>query len=108
MKKTKRSMSSAIKKDSVLSTYHVQNNSSIHFKMPDGSEVRLYVNEDGTYSSISVNLWDKEEYEYNEETCRYDVGNAIADHDHKHYKNKNGKVDLQIRKTIFTRKQEGK
>lgn len=98
----KRTIHSALKRNGKSKEYKVQNNSYIRFVMPDGSDVELYVNENGTSSSIDINMWDKEQH--NETLRQHDLTHSIANGCSKRYKSENGKVDLTVEQTIFTSK----
>ena len=103
--KMKKTIHSALKRNGKSNEYKVQNNSYIRFVMPDGSDVELYVNEDGTSSFIDINLWNKEQYD--EKLMQHDLTNSIANSCSKRYKSENGKVDLvdlTVEQTMFTSK----
>lgn len=96
------SINNALTKDEILkNTYKVNADTTIQLELPCGSWISIYSNENGTYNTISVKLWDKEKVK--SYSSSYDLDNSISNGKRTSYKDeKNNRTNIEI--TNFTTK----
>ena len=96
------SINNAITEDKILTnTYKVNTGTSIQLELPCGTWVNIYSNENGSYNTVSVKLWDKEKVKsYSTSNC---LDNSTSKGKRTSYKDeKNNRTNIEI--TNFTKK----